>query len=460
MTRAAPNNVARLALAVALAAAIALAAAGSAQAAAPSGQISSPGEHQELAETAAVAVAVSFSAPSQTGEITNVGLSLRSVRSGRVQTQSFTVNAPTFSHTWSTFEPGLLDYNGEYRIRAEAGYRDPLDPNATAAILTRSFYLAVPPVAPAGVTAAVNSSSRTVAVSWTGNPEPDLLGYLVERAPEDGPYQHLAEIEPGQTTYTDDVTDLGGDYSYRVVALREGAADLNANPERAYEALNSDPSAPASATVASPPTTTSESTTSGVPQEGDGGAVSTSDEAAKPAIDAQGRVNLSGFAALLDQARARPPTRATLPDAGFSEDLPYGTRPPTTGASTTADRSGVEIALADDDAELGDDERLRSMAFLAGGLFAFVLLMHLVWIRSEVNHAPLDVDVPDEPSDELADPPDLPEPPNGASSQKGDSTLGATPRKRSQGARGAAHRVPQKSRGDRREGRPTVRAGR
>ncbi len=454
---------------------LALTGAGPAWADPPSGGITSPAADAELTDPGDVVISVSFSAPSG-GEITNAALSLYSARGDSSDDRSFPdINQGSFSHTWSTFEPGMLDYNGEYRIRAEAtatdGAVDTNGPETT--VRTRSFYLAVPPVAPADVEASFNDSKRTVAVSWTGNPEPDLLGYIVQRKSESGSFSNLAEIEPGTTTYTDDVEELAGDYAYRIVALREGAQDIEANPAEAYEALNSDPSATASVTVAAPPTTTSptsstEQTSSSTSQQG-GTTTPTSEQ---ESFDREGRVDLSGFAALLDQARSRPQPRPTTTDPGFTEELPYGSRPPSsTAAPTTASEPEVEIALADDDGELGEGERLRSMAFLAGGLFSFVLLMHLVWIRTEVKHAPLEVDEPggegsagpeDAGGPEEASGDDGPTAPGGGPAT---GTLGAvqrpaTPRKRSQRARGAANGVSPRSRGDRREGRPAVRARR
>lgn len=477
----------------ALVAVLALSGAGPAWAAPPSGGITSPAADAELTDQGDVVISVSFSAPSG-GEITNAALSLHSVRGDSSDDRSFPdINQGSFSHTWSTFEPGMLDYNGEYRIRAEATATDgAIDANGPeTTVRTRSFYLAVPPVAPADVEATFNDSKRTVAVSWTGNPEPDLLGYIVQRKPEGGSFSSLAEIEPGTTTYTDEVEELEGDYAYRVVALREGAQDIEANPAEAYEALNSDPSAEASATVAAPPTTTSptsstEQTSSPTSEQGGGTTTPTSEQ---ESFDREGRVDLSGFAALLDQARSRPQPRPTTTDPGFTEELPYGSRPPgSSAAPTTAGEPDVEIALADDDGELGEGERLRSMAFLAGGLFSFVLLMHLVWIRTEVKHAPLEVDEPGGDSSPRAEDASGLEDASGddasgdasgedASGDDGPTaldggpatgTLGAIPgqstprkpRKRSQGARGAANGVSPRSRGDRREGRPAVRARR
>ena len=454
-----------------LVAAVALLAAAPAHAAKPSGQITNPAADAELDAASQVALSVSFQAP-QNGEITNVRLTLESIRSGRLQQKDFTVGEPTFSHTWSSFDAGLLDYNGEYRIRAQATATDGVfDPNgAETTELARSFFLAVPPVPPADVDATFNENKRTVVVTWTGNPEPDLLGYLIQRSKDGGAYGHLAEVEPGATNFTDDVGGDAGDYSYRVVALREGAQGINDNPAQEYEALNSDPSGASSVTVSAPPTSTTETPTStATAGDGSGGAAETTTSTSEqPAFDNQGRVNLSNFASLLDQARARPAPRPTLPDPGFTDELPYGTRPPTTAAPTTAGRPDVEIALADNDEELGDEERLRSMAFLAGGLFAFVLLMHLVWIRTEVKHAPLPVEEPanGDPVDEDPGESDgsSDEPPAGTLEAtpptRRRATPASTPPKRSQGARGAAHRVPSRSRGDRREGRPAVRAGR
>jgi hypothetical protein len=111
--------------------------------------------------------------------------------------------------TGAPFTSGGPLRNGEYvlQVRIERGQF--LDPNE----FTQRIRLAVPPSAPADVTA--ERDGEEVRVGWKKAPEPDITGYRVERR-ADGGWRELAT-----TSDASHVDDPGpGTHTYRVVALR------------------------------------------------------------------------------------------------------------------------------------------------------------------------------------------------------------------------------------------------
>lgn len=131
-------------------------------------------------------------------------------------------NVWTFSGT-----PVLpLTYNGVYQATVTATETDTgLLGNTTTGTTTDtvSFAEDVAPTAPQGVTAIVtstNPSSPVVSVSWSPNPEPDILGYGVLRSQGSGTLQQIGTTTG--TTYRDTTARPGATYTYAVVALRSG----------------------------------------------------------------------------------------------------------------------------------------------------------------------------------------------------------------------------------------------
>jgi hypothetical protein len=105
-----------------------------------------------------------------------------------------------------------LASNGEYVITATAVANGGADAVTTATVIVDN-----PAATPIDVSATV--TSRGVELQWTPNPEPDLLGYQIERG-VDGEFEVI-----GQTTDTSVIDAVGaGTYSYRVSAVRSSAA--------------------------------------------------------------------------------------------------------------------------------------------------------------------------------------------------------------------------------------------
>ncbi len=105
-----------------------------------------------------------------------------------------------------------------YAVRSVANDRPPWRESANSgeASVTPQDY--IPPAPPRGLVAI--PGERDVALSWSANAEPDLLGYVVyrRRLPEVAFVRLTATPVPG-TTYTDRAVQAGASYVYAVTAV-------------------------------------------------------------------------------------------------------------------------------------------------------------------------------------------------------------------------------------------------
>ncbi|MDQ3680131.1 MAG: hypothetical protein M3378_06235 [Actinomycetota bacterium] len=236
--------------------------------------------------------------------------------------------------------PLSLTHNGRYTVSITADSpllvgvgeceKGSLDP--------RSFFVAAPPKPPSGVTA-VMGAARAVTVSWAKNPEPDIVSYRVQRSVGAGPFQQIGEI-PG-TSFKDAAVPPGGPIRYQVLAVRRGKTP--------QETVVSAPSA--AATV--------------------GGA------AAGPTFK-RGSGNASGASkpVFTGPPQAGPGAEAAASEGGFAEVLPYAP-----GEEAEATELGVNETTNNPN---------RVLAFVAGGLLALVVFMHLWWLKRQAEQ-PLSV---------------------------------------------------------------------
>ncbi len=245
-----------------------------------------------------------------------------------------------------------LAFNGRYeaRVTTSGPVDAPLAPQsgdcAGATSEPRTFFIAAPPVSPTGVKAEVNPTSRAVTVSWAKNPEADVLRYQILRAKGTGGFVPFGVTD--RQSFADGSSAEGGDFRYQVVALRRGA--------RAGDPLvRSAPSAEVKATVvpAPPPAPV-------VARRGGGG------------------------------TRGAPPLRSASPPdtSAFSQTLPFGEG----GAELEPGEEAADVPEGFEEIgadEEGDNNR-RSLAALAAGLLITVFVMHLLWIKGEVDREPLE----------------------------------------------------------------------
>lgn len=363
------------------------------------GGITGPSDGAVLTETRpTISGSFSHSADPITGSgtVDQVSVIMRSLKGyGSWTAPTFQGNGgSTLNFTWQA--PSLA-YNGPYEAQAQAQGRHQLDAaQQTSGISVRRFSLAVPPAAPTGLTSSVVRAKQQVNLTWNRNPEPDTLGYDVQRqASGASTWKSIGQVT---TTSSTDVVPDPGTWKYRVIAVRAGATDT--------EGVTSEPSALTTATVEPPPTTTSTTASrtgggsggsgdsgtggSGSDQGGDAGSGGSSasggSAGTNAAIARAGRVDLSGFASLLDANRRLLQTAPTTEyDPGYDESLPF--------KPLDQDEMGTDTAAGGQSVELGytrtrvtdDAAQRRKMAYFAGSLLAFVLAMHGWFLRSEIR---------------------------------------------------------------------------
>ncbi len=261
----------------------------------------------------------------------------------------------TVSFKWQL--PGLA-YNGPYVVNATADHCQVLCVSPGPAKVTpREFRLAADPAAPADVRADVGAD-RNVTVSWQRNPEPDIRFYQVSRKEGGGNFTRVGgdirQPASGRPSFTDTSTSgtAGGEFAYRVVAVRNGASgdDSTTRTSRA--------SGDKSVTVAPPPTTVA---------PGEPGAE------IKPAGT---DTNIGGYLAGQPGALPSPKPRfIDLPDTGFEGSLPFGQFP---GEDMSEPGEGEEASPATlETRRLEAFNRGRPLIPIAAGAILLLLAAHL-----------------------------------------------------------------------------------
>ncbi|MEA2716413.1 MAG: hypothetical protein QOI99_730, partial [Actinomycetota bacterium] len=274
-------------------------------------------------------------------------------------------------YTWQI--PGL-DYNGPYVVNATASYCPVLGcagaPETTSAEPAQ-FRLGVDPRAPSDVRVAAGTD-RSVVVSWARNGEPDIQHYALFRKDPGGDFRRLGgdieQPDSGRPTFTDTgvAGTGGGDFTYRVFAVRNGfSGDTSTN--RISKA-----SADRATTVPPPPVTTVAPGT---------------DPNAPPVTIAGEGVDISSF--LSGQAPALPapaPVFLDLPDTGFGQTLPFG------GLPDEAEPGEADAVLprTPRERQIAQFQRNRPLIPVAAGAILLVLAGHirLLNVRTKPTVAP------------------------------------------------------------------------
>jgi len=357
-----------------------------AQAAAPSVRISSPAAG---AMTNDSTPNISGDAQMSDGVVIEVTASLTS-DSGRPVPPAHRVSGDGRSSVAFAWTPSL-PWNGNYTLTLRATGEDrPVETNGQeSAETTRSFAVEAPPAKPRDVTVRTDPDSRDVDVAWKPNTEPDLLGYQVQRSFDGGEW--LVAGESKEAAFRDMSTaERGGTYRYRVVAIRAGASR--------DAGVASAPSEPATTTVPNPPARETSSGGSGSSGSGSsdpgpsgdgsqtgGSGGSGGSGPGGPSISRSGRVDLSGFGSILDQTRAPEAPATPEFDPGFSETLPF--------QSQTLDESDgtQELAVPQGGFSQPGSNQAELLKFFAAGLLVTVILMHVLWLRGEVERVPVEV---------------------------------------------------------------------
>lgn len=251
-----------------------------------------------------------------------------------------------------TFDLDLVfPCNRSYELVATVDYSDGslTDVLGTEAVTSSiDFSVAIPPAKVAGFEATFDEGTREVRLTWAPNPEPDILGYFVERnapGPEGFVRTGPEMLPPDQGSFTD--PGIEDEHRYRVTAVRRGPVSpqdqiqskpssvLTAGPERTEPTLPDDIPAPNSR----PPA-----------PSGGGGSSS---------------------------RRAAPAPSQTRPTSNiFEETLPFDPSQTTLPQSLPDEPPEDAAVLAEFDDEAPADQR-ATMVPIAGGLALVVGAMHL-----------------------------------------------------------------------------------
>ncbi|MGH9126706.1 MAG: hypothetical protein ACRDZ8_18550, partial [Acidimicrobiales bacterium] len=290
-----------------------------------------------------------------------------------------------------SFAPAVA-YNGPYSVAVTMsgachtllGLPCSAPPSASA---STSFVMAVPPAPPAGVKTTVNSDD-TVTVSWNASPEPDLIGYQIQREGPGSPSWTVVNRFTAATVWTDTNTTGSGFYSYEVFAIRPGASGGTSD---ALSAASSPTGVvvtlPVAPTVPGETTTVAPSTTTTVAQASPGG------------------LNISAFLNGAKAAGALPPTPApaapkvTAPQVvipatpttvavpnTFAPTLPYGLPSSTV---TTHAQGGNQVALPATSKSTSGSPRPVAI-YVAGGLLLCLLGLGLRTANRRSRPEPLE----------------------------------------------------------------------
>jgi hypothetical protein len=117
-----------------------------------------------------------------------------------------------------------------YGVRLAASV-DPVVESAPSSEVCLDIKDVSPPAAPVGIATLVGADS--IELSWSPSAEPDLAGYRIYRAPENGERARVGEVAAAQTTWRDPQPPRGGTHRYTVTAFDQ--AGNESAPSRAVE---------------------------------------------------------------------------------------------------------------------------------------------------------------------------------------------------------------------------------
>jgi hypothetical protein len=304
------------------------------------------------------------------------------------------------------------DFNGKYRVTVRGFGQSCFLGQCTGEgsnTITRAITVTVPPKTPTGFKASASDSKVTVEWAASANTEGDLLGFIVERlTPGSTVYGCIAAVpvdpeRPATYKTVDDLKDQpSGDYRYHVKAVRAVNADTQMPTCGDQGGPVYSPTTNASRITWSNPTSTSTSTSTTAPGGGTGGTggtgASTTTTRPKSATGggstasaggSSGRPNLAALGSLGGANNlARTPSLAggTEPDSGFNELLPFQSGNQGGGI----DEGSAATPDTPLNAAEGGSGQTTTLLFIAAGLLATVLSMHVLWLKAQVDRMPLE----------------------------------------------------------------------
>ncbi|MBA3653123.1 MAG: hypothetical protein H0W70_02900 [Actinobacteria bacterium] len=298
------------------------------------------------------------------------------------------------------------DTNGKYQLTVVAtGQQCSIlgcNPESDGPGVSRNITVASPPNDPTGIKAALADSKVTV--EWdASNKEADLIGFYVDRAVGSAAPRCITTVaaDSKATGYkaTDDLKVASdGDYKYSVRAIRKSDSDTQLGTCARPTGIASGSVGDAKVTWKnpSPPTTTTSTTAPGA-----GGAGGTTNATTKPSSGAGAstgsaaasrRPNLSALGSLgVPTNLATPPRAPGEVDPGFNQLLPFQA-----SGGETADDGSIALPSSPTESSGGGNSRTTTLLFIAAGLLASVLSLHVLWLKAQVDRMPLEALVPEE----------------------------------------------------------------
>ncbi len=232
---------------------------------------------------------------------------------------------------------------------------------------TVRFSTAIPPAEVEGLEATYDPGTREVRLTWAPNPEPDLIGYRVERNPpgRDG-FSRIGDEVVTETSFTD--PDIGEEHRYRVIAVREGAAPGSKIESEPSRSVASGPDVPEPTGPDVPPPNQSRS---------------------DPANRSSGAGNRSNRAGGSPDRGSRAPSQTRTTSNIFEETLPFDPSQTTTTSPEPPEDAAV---LAEFDDDLSDAEQRRAtLVPVAGGLALLVGAMHLFLLSRRAGESDIPI---------------------------------------------------------------------
>lgn len=159
-------------------------------------------------------------AASSAAGIKKLEVSISNTTVGLIEPNNWKQNVD-LAYDWTTTQVAAstaIAPNGEYVVEARAVANGGASKESLVRVVVDN-----PAATPTGLEAAATDNS--VALEWDANPEPDILGYEVQRG--DGTV--FTTIATTTETFYEDVTEPGT-YSYRVIAVRNSAARSTGRP--------------------------------------------------------------------------------------------------------------------------------------------------------------------------------------------------------------------------------------
>jgi hypothetical protein len=326
-----------------------------------------------------------------------------------------------------TVQPGLA-YNGQYQLSVSAQETDPPLESTHSASWTGSFSVAVPPVSPSQVSATPAADGSSITLSWAANPEPDIVGYQVDRSPSSPGSWPQAVTGTG---LVDPSVSPGQSYTYTVTAVRQGASSglvMYSSPTSAaatdptVTAAGTGPSgsgssgsgsttgsgsgsgstAPSSSAPSSSGSTSSGSTSSG--SSSSAGTSSHGTSSGQSSLGTYGKAssgssggshNLSSFDQLVQKTAAAQAgssgvsagegaAGAGLPALGDGSDNP-AVAPFSSGSSETRPVAGGQATVSYATTTENHDAVVRDFAAVGLAALLLAVVAHLLWLRRAVK---------------------------------------------------------------------------